>query len=176
MVKAVFETPWFAIHEVPSQPEWHMGDAPFYCLVGPDNVLVIPVDDQGRVMMIRQFRPARRIFTLEFPAGAIDPGETPLAAAQREMGEETGFSAREWVPITVSGVASNRESAVCHIFAAFGLTQDESPPEAGIAEIHWLAPAELHAAVRSGGLDMVATIGALFIAKAFLGARLPDFW
>ena len=176
MAKVVFETPWFSVHEMPSKREWHMGRDPFYCIVSPDAVLVIPVTDDGRFLMIRQYRPARGGFTLEFPAGAIDRGEAPLEAAQREMLEETGFVAQKWVPITVSGVANERESSMCHIFVAFDLRNENSPVELGIESILLLSPAELHDAILSKEMHMVATIGALFIAKAFLGRTLPDLW
>jgi ADP-ribose pyrophosphatase len=59
-----------------------------------DCVAVIPVDADGNVLLVRQFRHAAGKYLLEIPAGGIDPGETPEAAVRREMSEETGFSPR----------------------------------------------------------------------------------
>ncbi|MDF3037014.1 MAG: ADP-ribose pyrophosphatase, partial [Paucimonas sp.] len=62
----------------------------------PGAVVVIPLFEDGSVLMERQFRyPLRRVF-IEFPAGKIDPNEDPLECAKRELQEETGFTATEW--------------------------------------------------------------------------------
>ena len=174
-MKRVLETPWFAIEEIPSRPEWHMGAAPFYRIVGPDHVLVVPLTSDGRLLMVRQFRPARGRFTLEFPAGAIDPGETPEAAARREFEEEVGYVATEWIPLGATGIANHREAQTCYMFFATGLTQRRSTPETGL-EIVPLDPQGLRDQITATNGDMMAPLGALFIAKSILGARLPEFW
>ena len=61
----------------------------------PDTVSVLAVDDQGRVLLVRQYRYAVGKETLEIPAGTIDPGETPEEAARRELREETGYDCEE---------------------------------------------------------------------------------
>src|SRR5574343_1693245 len=65
-------------------------------VVHPGAVMVIPLLDDGRVLLERQYRyPMQRVM-IEFPAGKLDAGETSLACAQRELKEETGYTAREW--------------------------------------------------------------------------------
>jgi len=65
-------------------------------IVHPGAVMVIPLLDDGRVVVERQYRyPVQRAM-IEFPAGKLDPGEPVLACAQRELWEETGYRAREW--------------------------------------------------------------------------------
>jgi ADP-ribose pyrophosphatase len=69
------------------------------------SVVVLAIDnsrnpDDPDVLLIRQYRHAAGQFLLELPAGRIDPGEAPLAAAKREMIEETGFRARKWTLLT----------------------------------------------------------------------------
>jgi ADP-ribose pyrophosphatase len=56
-------------------------------------VAVIPIDSQGRIVLVEQWRRAIDKVTLELPAGMLDPGESPEACAQRELQEETGFKA-----------------------------------------------------------------------------------
>jgi ADP-ribose pyrophosphatase len=60
------------------------------------SVAVLPVHDDGRVILIRQYRCAYAKQVIELPAGRIDKGETPLQAAKRELREEVGLGARRW--------------------------------------------------------------------------------
>jgi ADP-ribose pyrophosphatase len=62
----------------------------------PGAVAVVPILDDGRLVMVRQYRyPVGKVL-LEFPAGKLDPRESTLACAMRELREETGYSAAEW--------------------------------------------------------------------------------
>jgi 8-oxo-dGTP pyrophosphatase MutT (NUDIX family) len=60
---------------------------------------VVPVTEDGRVVMVRQWRHGSRALTLEIPGGIVDPGETPAAAAARELLEETGYGGGDLVAI-----------------------------------------------------------------------------
>jgi len=60
------------------------------------SVAILPVHEDGRVMLIRQYRCAYEKMVVELPAGRIDRGETPLRAARRELREEVGLGARRW--------------------------------------------------------------------------------
>jgi ADP-ribose pyrophosphatase len=62
----------------------------------PNAVVVVAVDLDGNVALVRQFREAARTEVLELPAGGIEPGETPLECARRELIEETGLTGGEW--------------------------------------------------------------------------------
>jgi ADP-ribose pyrophosphatase len=65
----------------------------------PGSAVMIAVDDKKRVLLVRQFRLPARQKLWEIPAGRLDPGETPLKAAKRELREETGVSARNWLKL-----------------------------------------------------------------------------
>ena len=72
------------------------GEATREFILHPGAVMIVPWLADGRLLLERQFRyPLGRVF-IEFPAGKIDPGETPLATAQRELREETGYTAQRW--------------------------------------------------------------------------------
>ncbi|MBN2084868.1 MAG: NUDIX hydrolase [Anaerolineales bacterium] len=61
-----------------------------------DWVNVVALTPDGKIVAVRQFRFGVQRQSLEIPAGLVDPGETPLEAARRELAEETGYTAREW--------------------------------------------------------------------------------
>lgn len=91
-------------------------------IVHPGAVVIIPMLDDGRVLLERQFRyPVGQVMT-EFPAGKLDPGEDPLACAKRELLEETGYTAREWASAGAMHLAIAYSTEIIHIFFARGLT------------------------------------------------------
>ena len=71
----------------------------FFGIGAPDWVNVIPLAEDGRVVMVRQFRHGADALTLETPGGMVDPGETPAQAAARELVEETGYRAERVLPL-----------------------------------------------------------------------------
>jgi ADP-ribose pyrophosphatase len=92
-------------------------------IVHPGAVMVIPILDDGRLVMERQFRyPMQRVM-LEFPAGKIDPGEAPFTTAVRELAEETGYRAREWARAGVLNNAIAYSDEGIEIWFARGLSR-----------------------------------------------------
>ncbi len=88
----------------------------------PGAVMVVPLLDDGRLVMERQYRyPMARVL-LEFPAGKIDPGESPFACALRELAEETGYRAREWARAGVLHNAVAYSTEGIEIWFARGLS------------------------------------------------------
>jgi ADP-ribose pyrophosphatase len=88
----------------------------------PGAVMIVPLLDSGEVILERQYRyPHHAIFT-EFPAGKIDPNESDLSCAQRELKEETGFDARQWIHLgTIHNAIAYSDERI-EIFLAQGLT------------------------------------------------------
>ena len=92
-------------------------------IVHPGAVVVIPLLDDGAVLMERQHRyPVARVMT-EFPAGKLDPGEDPLVCARRELLEETGYTAKQWAHAGDLHLAISYSTEVIHIYFARGLAQ-----------------------------------------------------
>jgi ADP-ribose pyrophosphatase len=86
---------------VEKQVQFAEGQAPevYHCLTQADYVGILAVTGDGLVPIVRQFRPAVEGFTWEFPAGTLEPGESPETAARRELLEETGMVADDLVPL-----------------------------------------------------------------------------
>ena len=84
---------------------------------------VAAVDDDGRLLCVRQYRIPAGDWLVEVPAGRLEPGEDPLTAAQRELEEETGYRARHWSPLQRFFPAVGFCSEVLHLYLATGLAR-----------------------------------------------------
>jgi len=89
----------------------------------PGAAAMVPIFPDGRVLVERQFRyPLRDVF-VEIPAGKLDPGESPLATARRELVEETGYAAAQWAHLTRIHPAIGFADEFIDIFLCRELTQ-----------------------------------------------------
>lgn len=98
-------------------------------IVHPGSVVVMPVFDEGRVLLIRQYRHSIGEFLWELVAGRKEPGEAPLAAARRELAEETGYRAKRLTKLMRVVPTPGFVNEWMWIFAAEGLTKGAAQPE-----------------------------------------------
>jgi ADP-ribose pyrophosphatase len=133
----------------------------------PGAVVVLPVLDDGRILLERQFRyPNAQVF-VEFPAGKIDEGEDHLDCAKRELEEETGYTADEWHFVTTIHNAIAYSDEHLEIFLARGLKPGPSKLDEGeFLEVFTATLDELLDWVRTGRVTDVKTIiGTLWLDK-----------
>ncbi|MEQ4617464.1 MAG: NUDIX hydrolase [Corticimicrobacter sp.] len=97
----------------------------------PGAVVVIPLLDDGRVLLERQFRYPVGQVMIELPAGKLDAGEDPLDCARRELLEETGYSARQWAQAGVMHLAIGYSDEILHIYFARDLSAGERQLDEG---------------------------------------------
>jgi len=141
----------------------------------PGAVVILPLLDDGRVLLERQYRyPNDRVF-IEFPAGKIDPGELPLATARRELEEETGYTATEWNFVCTIHNAIAYSDEHLEIFLARGLTEGEAKLDEGeFLELFTATIPELLEMVRKGEITDVKTIiGTFWLEKYAAGTWTP---
>ena len=88
--------------------------------------VIVPIKDNGNVVMVRQYRKAADAVMLEAPAGKIDEGENPLDAAKRELKEETGYTASDVTLLTEMMPTPGYSEEVLYLYVATGLVPGET--------------------------------------------------
>jgi ADP-ribose pyrophosphatase len=143
----------------------------------PGAVVILPLFDDGSVLLERQFRyPLDQVF-IEFPAGKIDAGEDHLACAKRELQEETGYTATDWQFVCTIHNAIAYSDEHLDIYLARGLTAGERKLDEGeFLDIYKAPLSELLEQVRLGKVtDVKTVIGAFWLEKIINGQwTLPD--
>ncbi len=117
-----------------------------------DAVAILALNDQGEMLLVRQFRPAINSFTVEAPAGLIDAGETPEQAAKRELQEEAGLDG-DMQLLTRFYASPGFCDEQLFVFAASNLHESRLPmDEDEDIEVLWLPPAQMLANLQSGAM------------------------
>ncbi len=138
-------------------------------VVHPGAVLVVPILDNGNILLERQFRyPLNKVF-IELPAGKIDAGESPLTTGQRELLEETGCSASDWIYLGLQHPCIGYSNEVIHSYLARGLMVGDHQRDADEAiELFEMSLDECMGAIQNGEITDGKTIIALFLAEKLL--------
>ena len=138
----------------------------------PGAVMMIPLLENGQVVLERQFRyPLARSF-VEFPAGKIEPGEELITCAQRELLEETGYAAREWIYLGGFHNAIAYSDEKIEVYLAQGLTYKGADTDAGeVLEVFSAPWQNLHNWIADGSITDVKTIVGVYWLERFLRGR-----
>ena len=150
-------------------------------VVHPGAVMVIPLltrnDGELMVVMERQFRyPVGRVM-IEFPAGKLDSGETTFNCAQRELLEETGYSALEWARAGVMHPVIAYSTEFIEIWFARGLSAGpQSLDEGEFLEVFTVTPAQLMQWCRDGQVTDAKTLAGAMWLQNYLSDAWPLCW
>lgn len=138
----------------------------------PGGVTVLPIDENGVCTMVRQFRYPFGRMMLEAPAGKLEPGEDPFESAKRELSEETGYTADEWIDLGACCTSPGFSSEVLHIYLALGLHEGRShPDEDEFLNTEKISLSELSRMVMDNEIDDAKTIVAVLKAEKYLEKR-----
>jgi 8-oxo-dGTP pyrophosphatase MutT (NUDIX family) len=159
--RVAYENPWIIVyHDEVLRPDGKPG---IYGMVHFRNraVAIVGVDQQDRVLLVGQFRYTLDVYSWEVPEGGAAEGEDLLAAAQRELREETGYSADHWQEIARMHLSNSvsDEEGICYL--ATGLKPGEAEPEGTERlQVRWVPFAEALAMTADGRItDAPSVIG-----------------
>ena len=146
--------------------------ADFSTLEMPDYAMVVALTDDNLVVAEHNYKHGPRRSGLHLPAGYLESGEDPLSAAQRELLEETGYTAADWTPLGSFAIDGNRGGGTGHFFLARSATRIAAPDAGDLEEIAVvLLPLDaLLAATRNGEVNVLSVAAAIGLAAAALQA------
>jgi ADP-ribose pyrophosphatase len=146
-------------------------------IVHPGAVMIVPILDDGRLVIERQWRYPLDRAMLEFPAGKLEAGENPWHCAIRELSEETGYSAAEWARAGILHNAIAYSSEGIEIWFARGLVAGERHLDAGeFLEVRTASADELDALCASGDITDAKTLVGLLWLQRWRAGNWPLVW
>jgi ADP-ribose pyrophosphatase len=141
-----------------------------YDLVDIQNaVTILPIDDQGDIYLVKQYRIGAEKLLLELPAGKVEAGEDPLETARREVREETGMAAREMIPLGNFYMTPGYANEYMFTFLARGLEHDPLTPDADeFLNLVRLPIKEVFRMVENKEIEDSKTLAVLMLAQRYL--------
>ena len=146
--------------------------APWYVLDYPDWAVVVALTADGRVVLVRQWRHAAQAWSLELPGGVMDATDADaIAAARRELREETGFDATSWRFLYAAHPNPAIQTNRLHVVLATGaFLAGDTALEAGEAMTVEVIPVpEILGLIRRGGIGQSMHVGAILLGLASVG-------
>ncbi|HUS17004.1 MAG TPA: NUDIX hydrolase [Chloroflexia bacterium] len=135
-----------------------------------DAVTILPLDDDGNVWFVRQYRHPARQYLLELPAGTLDPGEDPAPAANRELQEEISMRAASLEELAAFYLAPGYSTELMHVYIATGLTASQlDQDEDEVITIEKVPAAQAAGLAVDGTLRDAKSIAAVLAAARKLG-------
>ncbi|PWC34219.1 NUDIX hydrolase [Azospirillum sp. TSO35-2] len=154
------------------------GSPGIYGVVHPRSVAtgVVPIHDDGSVTLVGQYRFPLKRYSWEIPEGGGRKGVDPQISAARELKEETGLTARRWMPLMTLHLSNCITDEVAHTFVAWGLEQGESAPdETEVLAVRRVPFDEVIEMVMSGAItDAMAVASLLKVRVMAAQGELPD--
>ena len=140
-------------------------------LVTPDYINVVVITEDDRFLCFRQTKYAVEGTFLALVGGYIDAGESPLAAAQRELLEETGYQARDWMSLGSYRVDGNRGAGMAHLFLATGAQRVTEPDVDDLEEqqLLYLSRSEVETALIGSEFKVLPNSTAVALALLYIG-------
>ncbi|HET7270857.1 MAG TPA: NUDIX hydrolase [Rubrobacter sp.] len=162
----LIETPYFSLRSDRLRlPDGGIKD-PYYVIERPDAAIIFPLIESGEVVLVRQYRPPLEGMELGLPAGLVEEGEEPEAAARRELSEETGYTGGDWEPLGSLASSPSLKDNTAYLFLARGVeeTTAPDPDEHELVEVVRVPVEALLGLVHSGKIVSSSGVAAIMLA------------
>ena len=140
----------------------------FYQIQLPEYVIVFAQTADGSIVMERQYKHGTRRIVLSVPSGRLESGEQPIAAAKRELLEETGFKGddKNWRSLGSYVIAGNQGCGKAHLFKAYKVykIQESNSEDLEETEIELMKPEEVIQAVNQGEVATIGSVATIALA------------
>lgn len=159
----------FAVHELRATSPRTGAEMDFHVVHLPDLLLVVPLTEDGKLVMIRQYRHGNRKVGLEFPGGMLDAADpSPREGAIRELREETGYVGGEIWPLGELDPQPAFVANACQFFAAIGVqpTAIQDLDDGEDIAVELVDPGEADKLIAGGEINNVTSVAALTLARA----------
>jgi ADP-ribose pyrophosphatase len=141
------------------------------CIRHPGGALAVPVTNDGKLVLIRQYRFAVKARLFEFPAGTVEMNEAPEITIKREIEEETGYRAHQWRNLGQFPLAPGYSDEYIYAFLAQDLEQLAEPPKQDDdedIEVVLMTPREFETRVMNSQEIDAKTVCSYFLARPFI--------
>ena len=162
----LLETPYFALRSDKLRLPGGAVKDPYYVVERPDAAIILPLTGEGEAVLVRQYRPPLERMELGLPAGLVEEGEKPEAAARRELLEETGYSGGEWEPLGALASSPSLKDNWAYLFLARGVEEmaPPDPDEHELVETVRVPVGELLGLIRAGEIVSSSGVAAVMLA------------
>jgi len=162
----LYETPYFVLRSDRLRLPGGAIKDPYYVVERPDAAIIFPLTREGDVVLVRQYRPPLERMELGLPAGLVDEGEKPEAAARRELLEETGYSGGEWELLGSLASSPSLKDNWAYLFLARGVeeTSAPDPDEHELVEVVRVSVEDLPGLIRVGEIVSSSGVAAVMLA------------
>jgi 8-oxo-dGTP pyrophosphatase MutT (NUDIX family) len=162
----LFETPYFALRSDRLRLPGGAIKDPYYVVERPDAAIIFPLTKEGEVVLVRQYRPPLERMELGLPAGLVEEGEKPEAAARRELLEETGYTGGEWEGLGSLASSPSLKDNWAYLFLAHGVeeTSAPDPDQHELVEVVKVPVEDLRGLIQSGQIVSSSGVAAVMLA------------
>ena len=171
----LLETPYFTLRSDRLRlPDGAVKEA-YYVLERPDAAIIFPLTNEGEVVLVRQYRPPLERMELGLPAGLVEDGERPEAAARRELLEETGYSGGEWEALGSLASSPSLKDNWAYLFLARGVEQRAlpDPDEHELVEVVKVPVGGMWDLIQAGEIVSSSGVAAVMLALRRLERKEP---
>jgi ADP-ribose pyrophosphatase YjhB (NUDIX family) len=168
--KVVYKNKWYSVRrDEVIRPDGKSGE--YNVIEALDGAFIIALDKDKDIHLIRKYRYTTDIYALEVPAGGIDPGESALAAAKRELQEELGLAAQDWAELGRFQAENAYMNNFGHVFVASGLSKTKHHDRLveGINKTEKMSIKKALQLIQSGEITDSQSIAALTLVAINLG-------